>query len=607
MMGPVAEGRATAMASALKLEWSRAGGLDCNEDSLLAPPENIEEALAQSPSHSLSSSECNADEDEDDDAAKASEGTDSGYRGGARVLAEMSNQSGGSVALNKRMRESEGCDLVLKKACPRVVLAKRAVVVADQGRELADLGEAEAQPLSQLEFERRRVMGVDGDALVSPRISIRNLSDAADWPLHKQVLKALLRPKDWAPPAPDEPFFLQASTIDKLCTAVESVLQAEPTVLRLRAPVKIYGDLHGQFGDLMRMFEAYGAPSRDAIGGDINLVDYLFLGDYVDRGMHSLETVCLLFALKVEYPQNVHLLRGNHESDQVNRFMGLYDECVERLGQEKGEEVWIRLNDVFDWLPLAAVVQDRILCLHAGIGRSIRSISDVEAVHRPCTVLEGGDLLTDLLWSDPTDHDSIVGIHDNDKRGPGVVAYGPDKVREFCENNGLDLIIRGHECIMDGIERFASGHLMTVFSATNYCGVTGNKGALLLVGRDLTVTPKLIQPAIPVAPPSPPTPFPGHDAVDPSSRNPFAYYLNSECGDDDNSLDALARAGAQDLCQWRAGTSEKSAPTPVESLARNEVEKVPNGEPEKDEFSDSFSNDVGCDDDADETQEVDSE
>lgn len=446
------------------------------------------------------------DDDVDDDAAAQETAQVQAQAGRVQAAALASH----ALAGEKRARSSRADAELMAEAPPRVMLARRAVVVADMGMSGADhLGEAACEPLSQLRNECRRVAGADGTALVSPRVSYRTPRPSAEQAVHRLVLARLLRPKEWQPPAPGEPFLLSPDQLNALCAAAETVLQAEPTVLRVRAPVKIYGDLHGQFGDLMRLFEAFGAPSREALGGDINLVDYLFLGDYVDRGSHSLETVCLLLALKVEHPNHVHLLRGNHEGDTVNRFMGLYDECVERFGQQAGAEVWIRLNDVFDWLPLAAIVQDRILCVHAGIGQNVRSIADVEAVQRPIAVSEGGDLLTDLLWSDPTEHDSIVGIHENHKRGAGVVSYGPDTVRNFCAENGLDLIVRGHECIEDGIERFAGGHLITVFSATNYCGVAGNSGGLLLVGRDLEVTPKLIRPVAPLTPPSPPTPFPG--------------------------------------------------------------------------------------------------
>uniref|UniRef100_A0A804M0N8 Serine/threonine-protein phosphatase n=2 Tax=Zea mays TaxID=4577 RepID=A0A804M0N8_MAIZE len=262
---------------------------------------------------------------------------------------------------------------------------------------------------------------------------------------------------------------------------------------KLKAPVKIFGDLHGQFGDLMRLFDEYGAPST---AGDIAYIDYLFLGDYVDRGQHSLETITLLLALKVEYPQNVHLIRGNHEAADINALFGFRIECIERMGERDGIWTWHRMNRLFNWLPLAALIEKKIVCMHGGIGRSINHVEQIENLQRPITMEAGSVVLMDLLWSDPTENDSVEGLRPN-ARGPGLVTFGPDRVMEFCNNNDLQLIVRAHECVMDGFERFAQGHLITLFSATNYCGTANNAGAILVLGRDLVVVPKLIHPLPP--------------------------------------------------------------------------------------------------------------
>ena len=318
--------------------------------------------------------------------------------------------------------------------------------------------------------------------------------DGADDSVHKKVLAELLHPRAWEPPA-DRSFILDAAEIDELCAAAEEIFAKESTVLRLRAPTKIFGDLHGQFGDLMRLFAEYGSPST---AGDIAYIDYLFLGDYVDRGAFSLETMSLLLALKVEYPENVHLLRGNHEEADINALFGFRIECIERLGEEAGSIAWNRFNTMFQWLPLAAVIEDRVACMHGGIGRSITHISQLEALERPLTMDSGGITLMDVLWSDPTENDKIEGLRPN-ARGPGLVTFGPDRVRKFCETNDLQMIIRAHECVMDGFERFAGGLLITVFSATNYCGTANNAGAILVLGRDLTLYPKMIHPLPPAA------------------------------------------------------------------------------------------------------------
>mmetsp|Transcript_3467 Transcript_3467/g.7218 ORF Transcript_3467/g.7218 Transcript_3467/m.7218 type:complete len:903 (-) Transcript_3467:555-3263(-) len=352
--------------------------------------------------------------------------------------------------------------------------------------------------LDQFENEGRRVRDYNLEGEAPTASETQDLYLPLDRPspetgVHKRVIASLLRPRDWTPPM-DRKFFLDVSAIQELCSAAEACFKEEPTVLRLGAPIKIFGDLHGQFGDLMRLFHEYGSPST---AGDIAYIDYLFLGDYVDRGSHSLETIMLLLALKVEYPNSVHLIRGNHEAADINAQFGFRLECVERLG-EQGLWVWQRLNSLFNYLPLAAVIEGKILCMHGGIGRSMEYIHEIEALQRPLTMENGGLLLMDLLWSDPTENDRIEGVHPN-ARGPGLVSFGPDRVHHYCEANELQLIVRAHECVMDGFERFAQGRLITVFSATNYCGTANNAGAILVIGRDLVVVPKLIHPLPPQA------------------------------------------------------------------------------------------------------------
>jgi protein phosphatase len=103
-----------------------------------------------------------------------------------------------------------------------------------------------------------------------------------------------------------------------LCDQAENVMREQPMVLKVKAPIKIFGDIHGQYSDLMRFFDLWGAPWDNGKDGDIEGFDYLFLGDFVDRGNHSLETICLLLSLKIRYPDQIHLIRGNHEDKWIN-------------------------------------------------------------------------------------------------------------------------------------------------------------------------------------------------------------------------------------------------------------------------------------------------
>ncbi|CAK0864914.1 unnamed protein product, partial [Prorocentrum cordatum] len=211
--------------------------------------------------------------------------------------------------------------------------------------------------------------------------------------------------------------------------------------------------------------------------------------DYVDRGSFNLETICVLFALKVKYPTQIHLIRGNHEDPTINAIYGFHEECRRRLQEDPDnpDSCWSKFNRCFEWLPLGAVIEDRILCLHGGIGGELRSIADIDALQRPLKVAQMPETdveqrVTDILWSDPSDSDSMQGVTANETRDPDgsgrIVKYGPDRVEQFLnDNKPLSMIIRAHECVMDGFERFANGKLITVFSATDYCGHHKNAGS----------------------------------------------------------------------------------------------------------------------------------
>lgn len=323
--------------------------------------------------------------------------------------------------------------------------------------------------------------------------------------VHTRCIAALLQPTTWQPDNDPNSFFMSAAEVSRLCDLVLDVFMSQDMVLKLRAPIKVYGDVHGQFLDLLRLFARYKAPT-DGEDGDIDSMDYLFLGDFVDRGSFSLETICLLFALKVKYPTQIHLIRGNHEDPTINAIYGFGDECRRRLGEEPEDpdSCWNKFNKAFEWLPLGAVIEDKILCVHGGIGGSVNTVAEIQAMQRPLHVAQIPQTpfeqrVTDLLWSDPSDNDSIGGVTFNETRDPDgtgrIMKFGPDRVESFLEKNKpLSMIIRAHECVMDGFERFANGRLITLFSATDYCGHHKNAGALLFIRRDLTVVPKLIYP-----------------------------------------------------------------------------------------------------------------
>ncbi|KAI7997450.1 Serine/threonine-protein phosphatase PP1 [Camellia lanceoleosa] len=220
---------------------------------------------------------------------------------------------------------------------------------------------------------------------------------------------------------------LSEAEIRQLCTTAKEVFLSQPNLLELEAPINVCGDIHGQYPDLLRLFEYGGFPPDS---------NYLFLGDYVDRGKQSIETICLLLSYKIKFPDNFFLLRGNHECASINRIYGFYDECKRRFSVR----IWRIFTDCFNCLPVAAVIDDKILCMHGGLSPEIDSLDQIRAIERPVDVPDQG-LLCDLLWADP-DRD-IKGWGENDR---GVsYTFGADKVVEFLKKHDLDLICRAHQ------------------------------------------------------------------------------------------------------------------------------------------------------------------
>ena len=320
-------------------------------------------------------------------------------------------------------------------------------------------------------------------------------------------IDALLKPEQWLKEIhnyENEKFIFNIDQIATLTKQCMEIVAKQPNILKVSAPVKVFGDIHGQYIDLMNFFNKWGSPSEGP-NGDIMANDYLFLGDYVDRGNLSLETICLLMALKVKYPEQIHLIRGNHEDILINSGFGFQEECEVRLNDESenDDSLVAFINNFFEYFSFAAIIEDKILCVHGGIGSNVKKLSDINGIPRPFDVIHEAEtkdqkLAMDLLWSDPTDNDDELGIQPNVQRDSNqlghIVKYGPDVVKKFLKDNNLSHIIKGHECVLDGFERFAGGLLLTVFSATDYCGRHGNAGAMLVINQHMQMIPHLIYP-----------------------------------------------------------------------------------------------------------------
>ncbi|GMT01959.1 hypothetical protein PENTCL1PPCAC_24133, partial [Pristionchus entomophagus] len=255
----------------------------------------------------------------------------------------------------------------------------------------------------------------------------------------------------------------------EICVRARELFLSEHVLLKLNPPFYVFGDIHGQLDDLKFMLNKIGAPPRHRL---------MFLGDYVDRGQHSIPTIILLVSLKLRYPDQIYLLRGNHETRLVNRRYGFFDECLARYGVDQGLQAWTHLQHVFNCLPLAALVGKRIFCAHGGISDSLVTFKQFDRIVRPADVADVG-LMVDLLWSDPSPKTEWYAPS---HRGASSV-FGARAISTFCQHLGVDLIVRAHQCVDDGYEMFGT-HTLTIFSAPDY--TNNNAAAVLRIDADLT-------------------------------------------------------------------------------------------------------------------------
>lgn len=257
---------------------------------------------------------------------------------------------------------------------------------------------------------------------------------------------------------------LGEALLREICEKTKEVLMRESNVVHVSAPVTVVGDIHGQFHDLIEAFR---------VGGQAPNTNYLFLGDYVDRGLHSVETISLLTCLKLRYPERVQLIRGNHETRAVTQTYGFYTECVRKYGSPV---VWQYFTDMFDFLTLSVVIDDRIFCVHGGLSPSIHCIDQIKVLDRFREIPHEGPL-ADLVWSDPDPDKEEFAIS---PRGAGYT-FGSSIVKKFLEINGMEHILRAHQLCMEGYSVMYEDRLSTVWSAPNYCYRCGNMASILEV------------------------------------------------------------------------------------------------------------------------------
>jgi serine/threonine-protein phosphatase 4 catalytic subunit len=252
------------------------------------------------------------------------------------------------------------------------------------------------------------------------------------------------------------------SEIKILCDKAKDLIIKLPNVAILECPITVCGDIHGQFDDLMELFN---------VGGEIPETNYIFMGDFVDRGINSVETFLFFLVLKVKYPDRITLLRGNHESRQITQVYGFYDECMRKFSSVN---VWKMCTEVFDVLQLAAVIEDKVFCVHGGLSPQAEKIDDIKQINRIQEVPHDGPM-SDILWSDP---DPDVKGFSVSPRGAGFL-FGAEEIKKFNFVNNIELVARAHQLIQEGYQFMFDNGLVTVWSAPNYCYRCGNDASVM--------------------------------------------------------------------------------------------------------------------------------
>jgi serine/threonine-protein phosphatase 6 catalytic subunit len=253
-----------------------------------------------------------------------------------------------------------------------------------------------------------------------------------------------------------------------VCDKVKEIFLQEPNLTPVRAPVTLVGDIHGQFYDFLELLKKGGEPPA---------TNYVFMGDYVDRGHHSVETIEYLLLLKIKYPSHITVIRGNHESRQVSNTYGLYEETNRKYGNPNP---WHLFTDVFDHMPISAVVDGAIFCVHGGLSPKVKRLDQINTIDRRMEIPHEG-AFCDLMWSDPEEIEDWRLNH----RGAGYL-FGGAVVKEFNHINGLELVARAHQLVNEGYKFwFQDQNLVTVWSAPNYCYRCGNEASILVVDSNL--------------------------------------------------------------------------------------------------------------------------
>ncbi len=276
---------------------------------------------------------------------------------------------------------------------------------------------------------------------------------------------------------PGKMLTLDPEDVQQIILKAKEIFMKQPNLLELNPPLNVLGDTHGDLNNLVQILE---------LGGHPRLNNYLFLGDYADRGEYGLEVLLLLFCFKIKRPENFFLLRGNHESRSVTKRYGFEAECF----QKQSPKIYRLFVAAFNCMPPAALIADQIFCMHGGISPHIQNMDQVRNMRRPTEIPDAG-ILADLTWADPTHQ--IEGWAPNAGRGGISFVFGKKALREFMAKHKLSLIIRAHQVVEDGYLFFDNQRLLTLFSAPNYTNSYDNKAGILKISPRLELSIKTMK------------------------------------------------------------------------------------------------------------------
>lgn len=274
----------------------------------------------------------------------------------------------------------------------------------------------------------------------------------------------------WLEKAKKREFFDEEELRHIVWKAIEIFIM-EPNVLQVKSTgekINVCGDVHGQFQDVVKMI--------NEVGGEVSGTNrYLFLGDYVDRGYYSLETITLLLCYKICFPNDIFLIRGNHECRSVTQTYGFYEETTKKYAHAG---VWKLFMELFDHLPIAAIVDNSIFCVHGGLSPALPTLDDITLLNRTIEIPSEGPF-ADLNWSDPCTN---LDNWEHSYRGAGYL-FGKKAVEQFLSMNDLKMIARAHQLATEGYQEYFDKKLVTVWSAPNYSYRTKNKACIMPVSN----------------------------------------------------------------------------------------------------------------------------